>query len=802
MRRAGSATREPGLDAPQADVEKPRHGPWPLVTLVALFLIGALLSANLSMKVAQADNSKTSRAFAALSVEVTSSLQLETQHEVDLLLASGAYLSGNPQVTESSFRRWAASLHALHRYPELLGMNNAVVVREFRLAAFSRWADAHPWSPFGPHDLVITPSGTRPSYCLSTVGVLRSSSFGPTSGYDFCSTGLGPALLAAEVSGSATYAPFRFAGSVELGIAMPYFRGGLAPSTVVARHRAFLGWFVMAVNPKVLLDRALAGHHGVTLALSYDAAFTHAQFGDGSPPSNARELATHLSSGWTVRTYEVLPGSGVLGDPQALQLLLAGLAISALLSLLFYALATGRARAGALVAKRTDQLQFQALHDPLTSLPNRALILDRIEQMLGRARRDHVPIAAMFLDLDDFKYINDTLGHHVGDELLVAVGSRLESAMMVGDTVGRIGGDEYVLLIEGPSLSPGAEVVADRILEILDAPFHVGGCERAISVSASIGIAVGDRSTPGELLRDADIALYQAKAAGKRCCVFFSRSMQDAMLSQEQTMRELHAAVDANQFRLFYQLTVDLHSNAFTGVEALLRWDHPDGRIVQPDDFIPALESTGMIVPVGAWVLEEACRQGAAWHAAGHHLSVAVNVSAKQLQFDRIIEDVRRAIATSGFDPKSLVLELTETGLMNDIDATIARLRKLKALGVVLAVDDFGTGYSSLSYLQRFPIDILKIDRSFVSGETASSEDSIVLLHTLIHLGKALNLKIVAEGIEEFDQLTRLRDEGVECGQGFLFARPEDVSSVEHLLLEGSVLGGRQRALAALGSAV
>jgi EAL domain-containing protein (putative c-di-GMP-specific phosphodiesterase class I) len=319
-------------------------------------------------------------------------------------------------------------------------------------------------------------------------------------------------------------------------------------------------------------------------------------------------------------------------------------------------------------------------------------------------------------------------------------------------------------------------------------------------VSASIGIAVGDRSTPGELLRDADIALYQAKAAGKRCCVFFSPSMQDAMLSQEQSTRELHAALGANQFRLFYQLTVDLQSSAFTGVEALLRWEHPDGRIVQPNDFIPALESSGLIIPVGAWVLEEACRQGAAWHEAGHHLSVAVNVSAKQLQFDRIIEDVRRALATSEFDPESLVLELTETSLMNDIDETIARLRQLKALGVVLAVDDFGTGYSSMSYLQRFPIDILKIDRSFVSGEAASSEDSVVLLHTLIHLGKALNLKIVAEGIEELDQLTRLRAEGVECGQGFLFARPVDVSNIEHLLLEGTVVRDRRLAVVASGS--
>lgn len=763
----------------------PRARTWPSVAPVALFLSGVLLSTLVATQAAHADGDKSLKAFSSLSNEVASSLQLDTQREVDLLLSGGAYLAGNSGVSEISFRRWSEAIHALGRYPELLGMSNAVVIRESQLTSFTRWADAHPWSSYGdPHDFSISPPGFRPTYCLASVGMLRSALFAPTSGYDFCSTGFGPALLAARDSGNVTYAPFRFDGSVVLGIATPYFRGGVVPSTAAARLHSFLGWFVMAVNPTMLLDRALAGHRGLSLSLTYDAAFTHALFRDGLVPQGAQELTTRLGGGWTVQTYTDIEGDGLLTDPRALQLLLAGLAISLLLALLFYALATGRARAAELVRKRTGQLRFQALHDPLTSLPNRALILDRIEQMLGRARRDHVPTAAMFLDLDDFKYINDTLGHQVGDELLVAVGSRLESAVHEGDTVGRLGGDEYVLLIEGQSLSAGVEVVADRILEVLESPFSVAGCERPISVSASIGVAVGDRDAPEELLRDADIALYQAKAAGKRCCVSFSPSMQDAMLSQEQSMRELHGALAADQFRLFYQPTVDLQTSAFTGVEALLRWEHPGGRLIQPNDFIPALESSGLIIQVGAWVLMEACRQGAAWHAAGHRLSVAVNVSARQLQQDRIVDDVRDALTTSGFDPTSLVLELTETTLMNDVDETISRLRQLKALGVVLAVDDFGTGYSSLSYLQRFPIDVLKIDRSFVSGEAASSEDSLVLLHTLIHLGKALNLKIVAEGIEDEVQLERLRAEGVDCGQGFLFARPENVAVVNRLLLD------------------
>ena len=768
-----------------------RAGRWRVIAALVL-VVGGLLSTFGSTQVARDEKDKSLRAFFSLSAEVASSMVLEGQHEQDLLLAGEANFTGNPTGGEAAFRRWSNTLHALSHYPELRGMSNVVIVRSPRLDAFSTWAKTHPWSQSGqPGGFEVSPPGLRPSYCFSTVEEVRRSTWEPTSGYDFCSTGLGPALLATRDTGNVTYAPFRFGSSVELGIATPCFRGGGTPSGIVARRRAFLGWFVMVLDPAVLLDHAATGHTGLSIALSYDAAFTHVLFRDGRAPRGGQEQTTSLSSGWTVETFGVVKGDGIVGDPEALQLLLAGLAVSLLIAIVFYMLATGRARAAALVRKRTDELRFQALHDPLTSLPNRALILDRIEQMLGRARRDHEPTAAMFLDLDDFKYINDTLGHHVGDELLVAVGSRLQSGMREGDTVGRLGGDEYVLLIEGPSLSAGAEVVADRILEALDAPFDVAGSKRPISVSASIGVAVGDRSTPEKLLRDADIALYQAKAAGKRCRVFFAPSMQDDMLKQERSMRDLQGALESRQFRLSYQLTVDLQTNAFAGVEALLRWQHPTGRIVQPNDFIPALEASGLIIPVGAWVLEEACKQGAAWHAAGHELSISVNVSAKQLQHDRIIEDVDRALTISGLDSHALILELTETALMNDVEGTISRLKRLKALGVVLAVDDFGTGYSSLSYLQKFPIDILKIDRSFVSGSAAASNESVTLLHALVHLGKVLGLKIVAEGVEDLEQLQRLRAEGVEYGQGFLFARPLDEAVVTEMLTDQAEGKGR-----------
>ena len=455
--------------------------------------------------------------------------------------------------------------------------------------------------------------------------------------------------------------------------------------------------------------------------------------------------------------------------------------ISLLLGLLIVVLATGRRRALTLVKERTDELRHQALHDPLTGLPNRALILDRLDQMLARGRRQHAPIAALFIDLDDFKDINDTLGHAVGDELLVAVGSRLTSALRQGDTVGRLGGDEFVVLAEGASLAEGATVVADRILDVLSATFEIPGSDIPLSVTASVGFAEGDRPTPGRLLQDADIALYQAKAAGKARAIGFSGAMRDAVDVHRLLEVDLHGALKAEQFFLEFQPTVDLGTGAFTGAEALLRWRHPERGTVMPDGFIPALESSGLIIPVGAWVLLEACRQCAAWAQTGHELVISVNVSARQLEMDRIVDDVSRALSVSGLDPHRLILELTETTLMNNVEASMARLRVLKTLGVRIAIDDFGTGYSSLAYLRQFPIDVLKIDQTFVAGMGESSE-SVALVHTLVQLGKVLGLETVAEGIETEQQWTLLRSEGVDIGQGYLFARPQEAKNLLHLL--------------------
>ena len=437
-------------------------------------------------------------------------------------------------------------------------------------------------------------------------------------------------------------------------------------------------------------------------------------------------------------------------------------------------------------------LEHLALHDPLTGLPNRALILDRISQMVARARRNDLRSAVLFLDLDDFKEINDSLGHQAGDQLLVAVGRRLAEVVRASDTVGRLGGDEFVVLVDGDPEGTAVEQVGPRFLEALHRPFPLDAADQPVAVSASIGIAEVAGQEPAELLRQADVALYRAKATGKRRAVLFAPTMNSAVQQRRQLVLDLEVALERDEFFLLYQPIIDLSSKSVAGVEALLRWRHPERGVVAPADFVGELERTGMIGAVGAFVLESACRQAAIWQAAGHRCAMAVNVSAEQLAQDRLYDDVVAALGRSGLDPARLVLELTESAVIGDRPETRSQLTGLRELGVRVAVDDFGTGYSSLAYLHRFPVDILKIDRSFVA-DVATSNESAAVVHALVELARALGLQTVAEGIEERAQLSWFEREQVEVGQGFLFSEPVEPGSVEAMLVAGApaVTAGR-----------
>jgi diguanylate cyclase (GGDEF)-like protein len=443
---------------------------------------------------------------------------------------------------------------------------------------------------------------------------------------------------------------------------------------------------------------------------------------------------------------------------------------------------TERKRAHEELARRQEELAFMATHDALTGLPNRTLILDRVEQMLVRARRNQTPVAALFVDLDNFKGINDTLGHGVGDQLLRAVAARLEGVVRDIDALGRLGGDEFVVVAEGMSLAAGPELIAERLLAALKQPFKLKGAEDTrLIVTASVGVAMGDRATAEELLRDADIAMYRAKWEGKNGYVVFESGMQDAVQTRMELEMDLRDAFEKEEFFVVYQPTFNLREMVPTGMEALIRWRHPTRGVVQPDDFVPLLEETGLIVDVGRWVLREACIQGAQWREAGREVGVAVNVAARQLDRDEFVEEVSEALSESGIEPDALTIEITETTIMANAEETAGRLAAIKELGVRVAIDDFGTGYSSLAYLQRFPVDALKIDRSFISNIRHDSEGE-TLIRTLVQLGKSLSIETLAEGIEQAHELSLLREESCDTGQGFLFARPLSTEECESFL--------------------
>jgi diguanylate cyclase (GGDEF)-like protein len=441
-----------------------------------------------------------------------------------------------------------------------------------------------------------------------------------------------------------------------------------------------------------------------------------------------------------------------------------------------------RQRGDEQLARRQRELAFLATHDALTGLPNRTLILDRVDQALIRARRDQLPLAALFVDLDNFKAINDSLGHDIGDELLQAVAARLTAVVREADAVGRLGGDEFVVIVSEVSLAAGPELIAERLLEALERPFKLAGAgDTQLKVSASIGIASGERASAGELLRDADIAMYQSKWDGRHRYTTFKSGMQTAVQTRMELEMDLRMALENDEFFLVYQPTFNLQDMSATGMEALIRWNSPSRDIVQPESFIPILEETGLIVPVGTWVLLEACRQGVTWREAGYPIGIAVNVSACQLDTDEFVTVVEHTLEETGLDPGSLTIEITETALMRDADETALRLAAVKELGVRIAIDDFGTGYSSMAHLQHFPVDALKIDRSFIA-QMAHNREGETILQTLVQLGKTLSIETLAEGIEQAHELTLLQGESCDSGQGFLFTRPLDAADTEAFL--------------------
>jgi diguanylate cyclase (GGDEF)-like protein/PAS domain S-box-containing protein len=430
------------------------------------------------------------------------------------------------------------------------------------------------------------------------------------------------------------------------------------------------------------------------------------------------------------------------------------------------------------------QLVHQAFYDPLTRLPNRALFMDRLGHALTRQERRDQDVAVLFLDLDRFKVINDSLGHGVGDQLLTETGQRLLGCLRPQDTVARLGGDEFAILLEDVTDVGRAVQVAERILATLQPPFEFAG--REVFVSASIGIALSHsrHTQPEDILRDADLAMYQAKSKGKARYEIFDRGMNARALQRMELEIDLRSAVARREFRIYYQPVVQLGADRITEVEALIRWEHLSRGLLPPADFINLTEETGLIVPIGNWVLFEACRQAREWQLAcpgDPPLIVSVNLSARQFQQPNLVQEIKQALAETGLDPRTLKLEITETVLMHDAPSTLGKLRALKDLGIHIAIDDFGTGYSSLGYLKRFPLDTLKIDRSFVDGIVHNTDD-MAIVRAVVTVAKSLNLSVTAEGIETDEQLGQLWSLGCDRGQGYYFARPLPAEAMRELL--------------------
>ena len=765
--------------------QRRRPNVWGFVALglMALGVLGAVAGAGV---VADRGTDRSRMQFEHASSEVGAKLQLAIQRQEDLVVNARARVAADPTITESEFAGWASLTTVFDRYPEVRGFDLVVIVPTKDLGAFIERASVEPRGQLRPDgSFELSPAGERPFYCLTKLAHHRRNQVTPI-GTDWCAAnGLS---IASRDSGTSTYTPITIGADTFLTVNVPVYRAGERLISVDDHRRAFIGWVATVSTPQLVLEQAARSYPGLIVSMEYASSESNVEFASGPVPTGSDTSTVELGNGWTISTFANLDDASLLGHRESRSALLALLVLSGAVAALVFVLGTGRARALRLVAERTGELHHRALHDELTGLPNRGLIMDRLDQLLARNRRRGCDPSALYVDLDDFKNVNDSLGHEAGDRLLTAVAARLTSTLRDADTIGRMGGDEFVVLIDGDHIVDGQttqrspELVAERLLAAMSQPFDLAEATMPLIVNTSIGIATGDRSSGGELLRDADVALYEAKAAGKNRFDVFDPEMQSGRVRQARLESELRSAMEGHQFWLAYQPIYRLDDLTVVGVEALLRWSNPTLGVIPPDEFVPILEQTGQIREVGQWVLHEACRQMAEWHGCGDTLDLSVNVSGSQLSQGVIIDQVRSALHHSGLAPTSLIIDVTETSLMRNPKVTAARLHAIHDLGVRVAVDDFGTGYSSLVYLQQFPIDCLKIDRTFTNAIT-TSRGSRTLVSALVQLAMDLGLTTIAEGVETTDELDLLRSANVSDAQGFLFSRPLDAMTLETQLL-------------------
>jgi diguanylate cyclase (GGDEF)-like protein len=762
----------------------------------------------------------TSTASATLSAYI--------QRDEDLIDVIRSTVATNLTMTNVTLEALFTSLGP-SRYPGVIGLSYVERVPETSLKTFERQVTADP--PLGQpltEPFALTPPGDRSDYCLTrliaahrsdiaaavsqpkSIGAALVSLLNP--GFDYCQSAFNSLLAASASSGSPEVARIvgllarSVPGSEPSGaksgsgveslveVAIPVYSPGMPTANAAERQAALLGWAAGLINPDQATAPILQGVSGLAITLDYDNPVGGSSVIDHAGPSQRGDLSerVRLTAVGKWSAVIALPPEAASPSVQALGLLDIGAVITVLLFLLLTRLARSRASALDMAEETTLELRHRSLHDQLTGLPNRDLIFDRADRILARAKRDRVPVAAFFIDLDNFTAINETMGHSAGDHLLRAIAGRLDEAVRASDTLGRIGGDQFVVLADAVSLQEGPDPIAQKLLGSLAEPFTGVKPGVPLRVSATIGIAWGQRDSAEDFIRDADIAMHEAKSAGKNRYMVFEPAMHAAARGRLDLELDLRLALESNQFFVVYQPIFRMSDMALVGVEALLRWQHPTRGVVEPASFIPHLEQTGMIVAVGREVLRQVCRDAVEWHRRRLPIRVAVNASAHQLATGDFITEVAAALRDSGLEARYLTIEVTESVLMHDAEEAILRLRQLKGLGVRIAIDDFGTGYSSLSYLRQFPVDTLKIDRSFVFA--SNDAQGRALLHTMVQLGRSMGLETVAEGIEREPELRILQAEGCDTGQGFLLGRPMGKDALWEYLMRPRVASDRQAA--------
>jgi diguanylate cyclase (GGDEF)-like protein len=714
-----------------------------LVCALGAVAIGAGASVLGAHTIARGHNDRAERQLEADATSIVTDLGQAIVHEIDLLAGASAAVLSDPSGSTTLLSTWVEESNLADRYPEV------------RNLAYVEHVDA--------------PDGAISCHVRS-VGFLAPGA-APLPSSDLCRTAMGPALVAAIDSGTGAYAPDERTTGSDLFLFQSLIPGtDPGPERSDERRAAQVGWMVMVMRPEVVVSQVATARDDTSIAIIHSGATGTTIARAGAAPGPTKTIRHVLASEWTVEITRTVRPVGVLSADAPAAVLAGGLAGSLLLGVLI-AMGGSLAALAARLRARNSELLVQATHDGLTGLANRYEIREEIRRRIETNAETGGATGVLHVDLDDFKAVNDSLGHDAGDHLLRAAAARLSGCMRDSDAIARVGGDEFIVVLGGAADEATTHGVANRLLEVMRAPFHLPGARGPMRTTVTIGAAVCEGRTAEEALQDADLALSDAKASGKNSIHVFHPKMAELQKLRFEMLLGMTAALAENQFRLMYQPIWKTDAQQLVGVEALLRWEHPTLGLLPPDQFIPELEANGHIVEVGRWVLDEACRQIAEWQEVMPNLSVSVNASARQFADDQIIHDVRGAMVRHGITPGTLTIEITETALMADPSISAGRLQSLRDLGCHIAIDDFGVGYSSLGYLQMFPADLLKIDRSFVTGLSRAPE-SLALVRAIVQLASDLNLQTLAEGVETEDQLAVLRDHQVKLAQGFLVAKP------------------------------